>query len=261
MSTFQTILSYLRYRRRATTDYGLHSPFVFDFYTELIRNKLRHYDFEHLQQLRTQLLHDPTSLAITDLGAGSRKLHTSDRLVKDIARHGMTQKRQAELLFRLANKYEPRTTIELGTSLGLTTLYLAKARPSAQVHTIEGSNALHGYAKKLFEKERQQNINAIVGNFDTAFPLLLNELGSFDLLFIDGNHAKEPTLRYFELALKKKHAGSIIIFDDIHWSEGMEQAWNQIRRHPEVSISIDLFYMGIVFFRKEQREKEHFILK
>lgn len=261
MSTFQTILSYLRYRRRATTDYGLHSPFVFDFYTEMIRNKHRHYDFEGLDKLRAQLLNSPESLSITDLGAGSRKLHTAHRLVKDIARHGMTQKRYAELLFRIANKYAPSTIVELGTSLGLTTLYLAKARPSAQVYTIEGSEALHHFATKLFEQQHQQNIKALAGNFDTAFPALLKELNSFDLLFIDGNHAKEPTLRYFELALQKKHTGSIIIFDDIHWSEGMEQAWDQIRKHPEVRISIDLFYMGIVFFRKEQKEKEHFILK
>lgn len=261
MSNLSLLKKYLRYKTRSFTDHDLHSPFVFDLYTELIRNKHQHYDFDTLDQVRRDLLNNRQVIGVTDFGAGSRVFKGSQRQVKDIARHGISQKKYAEFIYRFANKFRPKQIVELGTSLGLGTLYLAKACPQSEVYTIEGSPSLADFAGQLFEQQAQKNVRVITGNFDDRFPELLQQLNTIDLLYVDGNHAYEPTLRYFEQALQKKHAGSIFIFDDIHWSEGMERAWEEIRQHPEVTLSLDLFYIGIVFFRKEQKQKEHFVLK
>lgn len=261
MSHLSLLKKYIRYRTSSFTDHDLHSPFVFDLYTELIRNRHPHYDFEALDQVRQSLLNNGQVIEVTDLGAGSRVFTGNQRQIKDIAKHGISQKKYAEFIYRFANKFRPGTIVELGTSLGLGTLYLAKACPQSKVYTIEGSPALADFAKDLFRQQKQHNIEVITGNFDTELPKLLGQLNALDLLYVDGNHAYEPTLRYFEQALKKKHNSSIFIFDDIHWSEGMERAWDEIRKHPEVTLSLDLFYIGIVFFRKEQKQKEHFVLR
>ncbi|MBS1637236.1 MAG: class I SAM-dependent methyltransferase [Bacteroidetes bacterium] len=261
MSKTRLALKYLQYKMNACTDHDLHSPFVYNLYTELIRNKHQYYDFETLNQVRNQLLQNNTSLLIEDLGAGSKTFHNNRRYIKDIAAHGISQKKYAEFLYRLANKFAPATIVELGTSLGLTTLYLAKACPRSRVYTIEGSESLFNTANSIFSQQKQTNIETIRGNFDTAFPELLKSIPSLDLLYIDGNHAYEPTMRYFESALSKKTNSSVFIFDDIYWSPGMEKAWHEIRQHPEVTLSLDLFYIGIIFFRKEQKQKEHFVLR
>jgi predicted O-methyltransferase YrrM len=261
MDKAQMLIKYIQYKTRSFTDHDLHSPFVFDLYTELIRNRHPHYAFEGLSEIRRQLLNDTGALEVTDFGAGSRVFKGSTRRVKDIARHGISTKKYAELIFRLANKYAPRHIVELGTSLGLGTLYLARACPKATVYTIEGSEEIYRFASELFVQEQQENIQSIYGNFDAEFPKLVDALETLDFLYTDGNHAYEPTMRYFRQALEKKNTRSVFVFDDIHWSEGMEQAWEEIRSHPEVTLSLDLFQVGIVFFRKEQKQKEHFVLR
>lgn len=261
MSKLSLLKKYIRYKTRSFTDHDLHSPFVFNLYTELIRNKHRHYDFDTLDKVRHDLLNNRQVIEVTDFGAGSRVFKGSRRQVKEIAKHGISQRKYAEFIYRFANKFKPAKIVELGTSLGLGTLYLAKACPQSEVYTIEGSANLADFAKQLFEQQGQKNIEVLTGNFDDELPRLLHKLDSVDLLYVDGNHAYGPTLNYFEQALQKKHSGSIFIFDDIHWSEGMERAWNEIRQHPEVTLSLDLFYIGVVFFRKEQKQKEHFVLK
>jgi len=255
------ILTYLNYRLTAFTEHDLHSPFLYNFYMELIKNEFPFGDFGELNLARIALLKDSTAINYEDLGAGSKKLSTDTRLVKHIATHGIAQKKQAEFLYRLINKFTPATIVELGTSIGLTTLYLAKASPRSDVYTIEGCPDLVTFSEKLFKEHQAKNIQNISGNFDTAFPKLLQSLNHLDLLYIDGNHAYEPTMRYFNMALEKKNANSIFVFDDIYWSEGMQRAWKEICAHPDVTLSMDLFYFGIVFFRKEQKNKEHFVLR
>lgn len=255
------ILKYINYRLTSYTEHDLHSPFLYNFYMELIKNKFPFGDFEELNQTRKELLKDTTEIEYTDLGAGSKKLSSDKRIVKQIARHGIAQKKQAEFLYRLINKFNPPTIVELGTSIGLSTLYFSKAAPRSNIYTIEGCTDLVEYSTKLFQKHKARNIQTISGNFDTAFPKLLQSINSLDLLYIDGNHAYEPTMRYFNIALEKKNANIIFVFDDIYWSDDMQQAWKEICAHPEVTLSLDLFYFGIIFFRTEQKNKEHFVLK
>ena len=228
---------------------------------ELINNPNPFGDFETLKAVRKKLLVNQQVLEITDFGAGSKKLNSNKRSVKQIAKHGIAQQKQAEFLYRLLNKIDPKTVIELGTSIGLTTLYLAKAAPKANIYTIEGCNSLHLFSKELFRQHQAKNITPINGNFNIELPKLLDKLDVLDILYIDGNHAYEPTMNYFRMALQKKHANSVFIFDDIDWSDDMQKAWKEICAHPDVTVSLDLFFFGIVFFRIEQKQKEHFVLR
>jgi predicted O-methyltransferase YrrM len=257
----KTALKYINYKLTAYTEHDLHSPFLFNFYMELIKNMHPFGDFEDLNIIRKDLQTNSTSIEISDFGAGSKKLKSNRRQVNDIAKHGIAQKKQAEFLYRLLNKFNPKTVIELGTSIGLTSLYLSKAVPKSTIYTIEGCPNLYQFSKHLFKEQLVSNIVSINGNFNTEFPKLLSQIDSLDFLYLDGNHAYEPTMDYFKLALEKKNTHSIFVFDDIYWSEGMQQAWKEICDHKEVTLSLDLFYFGIVFFRTENKEKEHFVLK
>ena len=259
--SLKTVLKYINYQLTAYTEHDLHSPFLYTFYMELINNKLPFGDFTELDKIRKQLLANNTIIEITDFGAGSKKIKSNNRSIHQIAKHGIAQKKQAEFLYRLVNKFAPNTMIELGTSIGLTSLYLAKASPKSTVYTIEGCPNLFQLSNNLFKEQCIKNIQSINGNFNTELPKLLSQLNQIDFLYIDGNHAYEPTMNYFKIALEKKNSNSIFVFDDIYWSDDMQQAWKEICEHPEVTVSLDLFYFGIVFFRTENKNKEHFVLK
>jgi predicted O-methyltransferase YrrM len=232
---------------------------------ELIKNENPFSDFEELNTIRKQLQSNTTTIEITDFGAGSKKLSrygaTNKRQINKIAKHGIAQKKQAEFLYRLLNKFIPKTIVELGTSLGLTSLYLSKALPNSNIYTIEGCPNLFNFSKELFKIEDAKNITSINGNFNIEFPKLLSNIDSIDFLYVDGNHAYQPTINYFNLALEKKNSNSIFVFDDIYWSEDMQKAWKEICAHKDVTLSLDLFYFGMVFFKTENKEKEHFVLK
>jgi predicted O-methyltransferase YrrM len=254
------IIKYINYRLSAFTEHDLHSPFLYDLYMNIIKNKYVFYDFEWLNGIRAKLMSSNDVIEINDLGAGSKKLSKS-REVKKIVKHGNACKKQAEFLYRLVNKFKPQTIVELGTSIGLTTLYLAKASSKAQVYTIEGCSNTYSYANEIFEQSGMKNITSIQGNFDVEFPKLINQLSSIDLLYIDGNHTYDATIRYFEAALTIINSNTIIVFDDINWSDGMQKAWKEICDNPKVKISLDFFHFGMVFFRTEHIAQEHFVLK
>jgi predicted O-methyltransferase YrrM len=195
------------------------------------------------------------------MGAGSRLSATKQRTVKQVAETAVKSPRFGQLLYRLAKNYQPQNIIELGTSLGVTTSYFATANPSATVYTIEGSNAIRQVALENFEQLQLQNIRSFEGNFDQVLPDLLQQLSFIDLAYIDGNHRFEPTVNYFHQLMPKIHNYSILVFDDIHWSAEMEQAWATIQQHPSVRCTVDLFFMGFVFFRDEFRIKQDFTVR
>jgi predicted O-methyltransferase YrrM len=262
MSQINKILKYSNYLLRAKTAHGVHSPFVFKLIHELIETEdTNYYQFKELNELRKELLNDQTELQVTDLGAGSKIFKEGKRKISEIAKVGISKKKFSELLFKLVNFCDAKTIVELGTSIGLNALYFAKANSKSNVYSIEGCKELSKFASQLAKKEKAGNINFIVGNFDDEFPKLLNRIPNLDLLFVDGNHRYQPTISYFKMALEKKSSSSVLIFDDIHWSEEMEKAWDEIKSHSEVTLTIDLFFVGLVFFRTEQKEKQHFVLK
>lgn len=261
MNTLSNISHYLKYYLNAKSAHGVHSPFVYKFVTELLESRNEdYYQFKELDKVRADLLNNHSEIEIKDFGAGSKVFKGNTRKISDIAKHGISQKKFSELYFKLVNFTYAQFIVELGTSLGLNTLYLAKANSKAVVYSIEGCPEIARFAEELFKKNNAK-VSLINDTFENAFPRLLKEIPKLDLLYVDGNHNYRSTTAYFKMALEKKHNDSVFIFDDINWNDEMRKAWKEIKMHPEVTLSLDLYYAGIVFFRKEQKEKEHFVLK
>lgn len=209
-----------------------------------------YYSFIALDVVRKKNLLDQRILNVNDLGAGSKKSKSNQRTVKSIAQSAVKRKKYAELMFRLVETFELKTIVELGTSLGITTGYLAKGNKNAKVYTFEGSREIAGVARENLNLMKATNVKQIEGDFDETLPEFLKLIDSIDLAFLDGNHRKEPTLKYFNLILPKLTDNSIVVIDDINWSSEMNEAWHELINRPEVTLSIDLFEMGILFFKK-----------
>lgn len=241
--------------------HGIHSPFVFDFVTNVLNDTRDFYPYESIESVRRQLLKDNTVIEIEDFGAGAVRQRKKIRSIGSIARHAAKSKKLSQLLFRIVHYYQPKTILELGTSLGISSAYMASANPAARIVSIEGASTVADLARHHHKFLQLSNVEVRTGEFDNILPDALHQLGKVDLVFIDGNHRREPTLQYFEQLLRYTNAQSILIFDDIHWSEEMEEAWDIIKKHPAVTASIDLFFIGIILFRPEFKSKQHFTIR
>lgn len=248
---------YLRYRQQARGIQYIHSPFLFQLMQGCFYDAPQHI-FQPIEKLRRDLLLDKQKIARTDLGAGnSEKNHLQQ--VGAIARKSLQPPRNARLLFRLAKYMQAKNILELGTSFGITTSYLALAAENGNVITIEGDPAIHSKAVFHFKQLGMTNIHAVCGNFDDVLPQLISTHGPFDMIWIDGNHRKEPTLRYYEMLLPHIHPEGLMIFDDIHWSPEMTEAWDVIRKDEKATLTVDIFQMGLVFISKKLSKEHRFI--
>ena len=262
-SRFKLAFKYLHYYFTSSSGngHGIHSPFIFHFITKILSDKHLYPEYDAVENLRQKLLNDQTLLTIEDFGAGPSINKSNRRSVVSIAKNVAKPQKYGQLLFRIVKQYKPKTVLELGTSLGITTSYLATANPDANVTTIEGAKEVAAMAEENFRTLNLQNIELVKRNFDDSLSSVIYCLSSIDFVFIDGNHRREPTERYFRQLISKANNDSIFIFDDIHWSKEMEQAWKTINCHEAVRCSIDLFFIGIVFFRQEFKEKQHFVIR
>lgn len=251
---------FLRYYWQAATKYDVHSPFVADFVEYVLEDRREFYAFSDIREVRESLLHDRRPIRITDYGAGSQARPEKVRTIKSIARFGAVSPATGRLIFSIARHYQAKNILELGTSLGLSTLYLASPNSSSEIITIEGCPETAAVAEHHFQTLHQKNIESLVGPFRERLPEALSRIDTLDLLFLDGDHRRGASLEYFEQCLAKAHNDSVFVIADIHWSPQMERAWNAIRRHPRVRISIDLFHLGVLFFRREHQQPEHFTL-
>ena len=247
--------SVLKYKMKAVNAHGIHSPFVFEFYNEVLKkSKLAAQPL--IESRREQLLSDHSEIQITDFGAGSRVHQSNKRKISDLAKHAAVSKKYGELLRRIMDFYKLNSVLELGTSLGIGTAYLASG--DAQITTLEGCLEIAKQAEENFNKLAIKGVDLKIGEFGESFYALKD--WQFDLIYIDGNHTEEATLSYFNRFLTHAHNDTFLIFDDIRWSEGMESAWQKIIQSKEINVSIELLRMGIVLKRKEQT-KQHFVLK
>ena len=256
----QFITDYLKHRLTAKTRHGTHSPFVYKLADEVIYDFSDKFEYKNIEAQRKKLFNDDSVITVTDLGAGSQLNKNRTKKVSQIAKNALKSPRLAKLIYRLAENTKPKTAIELGTCLGITTAYLSKASPEAQIITIEGCPETANVARKNFKDLDSNNIELHVGNFDEILPDIISRQPTLDFVYIDGNHRKDATLNYFKWCLPKLTENSLLIFDDIYWSQGMKEAWEQIKSHPDVTVTIDLFWIGLVYFKKGQA-KEHFKLK
>ncbi|WP_234734410.1 O-methyltransferase [Tellurirhabdus bombi] len=255
------IRAYLQYLLKARDEHSLHSPFLFDLYTQLIRqDNPSEPAFAPIRTLRKELLNNREQIDITDFGAGSRVNGSNQRMIRDIAKNSEKPARFARLFYRLIQKYNYQTIFDLGTSLGITTLYEAAANPEGRIISFEGCPQTARIAAQNFQRLGYRNVDLVVGNIDETLGKQVAEVDRIDFAFFDANHRFEPTVRYFETCLDKIHNDTCFVFDDIHWSDGMEQAWEAIKAHPKTVVTIDLFYIGLVFFRAQQ-PRQHFTLR
>lgn len=259
---FAALVGYFKHAVRARSKYHIHSPFVYGFYKNVLKDDHSYTQYRVVNRLRKELGTASRFIKRKDLGARCREFPSDQRFVrvKDIVHHASVNRKKGEFLFRLIQEYKPSTILELGTSVGISTMYFGLAAPESRIITIEGCIDSANLARENFEKAGIKNIRVITGNFEEKLSTAFDEMPAPDLVFFDGNHRKEPTLGYFERCLQHVHPGAIFLFDDIHWSPGMEAAWQIIRKHPKVTVSIDIYHMGIIFFR-EELSKEDFTIR
>ncbi len=257
MNRIFTLWSYLLYLLKAKGAHALHSPFVFSFYNEVIAHPYRFFPLEQLESLRPGLLEDKDVLRFQDAGARGGWI---EKKAGDLARRSLMPPEKAALLFRLVHWKKPSLILELGTSFGLTTACLAKAHIS-KVYTMEAIPGIAQKALAFWEKANVRNIELLVGKVEDLLESWLSKPGNQpDLVVVDANHTYAATIRNFDLLAKHLPDHATIVFDDVYWSPEMARAWTEIRRHPRVTLSLDLFGLGIVFFRKESK-KENYVLR
>ena len=262
-SSFQLAKKYFHYRLTAASSkgHGIHSPFVFDFIQFILNDKKKYPCYQQIENIRKQLLTNKNEIDVEDFGAGSAFIKTNKRFINKIAASSLKPKKYAQLLYRMVQYYQPKNIAELGTSFGITTAYLASGNSTSHVYTLEGAATIAAIAQQNFRQQNLKNISLLQGSFEKTLPLLFAKINTVDFVFIDGNHRKDPTLAYFAQFLNISTAATILIFDDIHWSKEMEAAWEQIKAHESVTLTIDLFFIGIVFFKKEFKVKQHFSIR
>ncbi|MUU77662.1 O-methyltransferase [Winogradskyella endarachnes] len=252
------IKSYIKFLTKATNQHGVHSPFVYNFVTKCLYDNTKYPQYNALETYRNSLKESKAELTITDLGAGSKVLDSKKRKVSAMVKASSSSKKESQLLFRIAKYFNLKTILELGTSLGMGTYPLSLANKTSQITTIEGCANTSAFAQSEIEKRNIKHVEFITGSFTDTIPNLTTD--KFDFIFFDGHHNKDATIQYFEALLPKIHNDTVFLFDDIYWSKGMTEAWEYIKNHKSVKVTVDCFYLGFVFFRIEQ-VKEHFKIR
>jgi predicted O-methyltransferase YrrM len=258
---FFRVIKYLKYMLLSENGrgHGIHSPFVFDLVSRVFRNKIDSGVVSSIEKIRKKLLSDQRSIHVTDFGAGSVKLKTKFRKVNEIVRFSSVTVKYGKLLSNMAAEFGEPYIIEMGTSFGISTLYLTATCSGLKVKTIEGSSSVSEIAIENFKDTGRKNIEVITGSFDVVLPEILKRNSMPGLVFIDGNHRKEPVMKYFTEIAEYSGSRTVIIIDDINYSEEMEEAWNEIKQFEKVSVTVDIFRMGMVFFREGISHKNYII--
>jgi predicted O-methyltransferase YrrM len=246
---------------RSKNQHGIHSPFVYDFTTKCLYEKKGNLEpkFQILREYKNELLKNNNFIDVTDFGAGSRVFKSNHRSISAIAKNAGISDKRAKLLLKIVSYFKPTQILEIGTSLGIATASLNLGYAKATIISLEGCEETAKVAENQFQKFNFETIKIVTGEFKNTLSDTLKN-NNFDLIYFDGNHQEKSTISYFLECLKYAHNDSIFIFDDIHWNEGMSRAWEIIKNHKKVTVSIDTFQWGIVFFRAEQ-PKEHFNIR
>jgi predicted O-methyltransferase YrrM len=248
---FFTGVKYLKYiiLSKHNKGFGIHSPFVFDLVSRVFRNKIDPHIVCSIEKVRNKLKNDRRSIIVKDLGTGSEKLKSNKRRVSDIARNSPVPKKYGILLANMAAEFGNPLIVEFGTSVGISTMYMASVCPDTTVNTIEGCPAISEIAMQNFREAGLKNVTVFTGSFDEVWSEAVSSSVNPGLVFIDGDHRKEPILKYFKKLSEIADNETVIIIDDIYYSKEMGEAWNEIKHSEKVTLTIDIFRMGIVFFR------------
>lgn len=261
---FSRALKYLNYKilSRHRKGHGIHSPFVFDLVNRIFGNKIDPGIIIAVENARKKLISDKRTISFLDLGSGvqtgSPDLKMRKRSVSDIASESPVSPKYGAFLAKMASEFGNPLIIELGTSFGISTMYMAGACKEVKVITIEGSSEIAQIAQQNFIDAGISNVSVHIGSFDDIIKDFGVEMKP-GLVFIDGNHRKEPVLRYFNKIADISDSATVVILDDIYYSKEMAEAWNEIKLNKKVSVSVDIFRMGICFFRKGLKPNSYVI--
>jgi len=248
---------YLGFLRKATNQHGVHSPFVYDFLTKCLYDRKKYPAYPKLKSYRKSILNDQKTIKITDFGAGSRVFKDNTRKVSDLGKNAGANLKRMRLLYRVTTYFQSENILELGTSVGLATAAFGLAE-TGKVTSVEGCAEISKIASQKLDVLEISHLHLKNERFEAFFEE--NLANAYDLIYFDGNHSKKATFSYFETLLHSAHNDSVFIFDDIYWSVEMTEAWELIKQHPKVRVTVDCFWLGFVFFRREQ-EKEHFKIR
>jgi predicted O-methyltransferase YrrM len=254
------IFRFIKFYWRAHTRYDVHSPFVSDLLANTIEDDRQYYIFEEVKAQRETLALNDDPVKIIDYGAGSQLGRKNSTTVCKVAKYSAISPGSGRLLFRIAKFMHPARYLELGTSLGISAMYQIAANLQARMTTIEGNPEVAAIARENLRRAGFQQVKVLEGPFREVLPRLLQEKEQFDFFHFDGDHRFQPTLDYFEQCLELSHKDSVFCIGDIYWSAEMVRAWKELKNHPRVRLSIDLFHFGLLFLRTEQIEKEDFTL-
>ncbi|MBL7850676.1 MAG: class I SAM-dependent methyltransferase [Cyclobacteriaceae bacterium] len=255
MSTLHQAKSFIRHWLYEVDDHSIHSPYFYDLYTKLVTRK--HPDgLPVLEDLRRDLESNKTVLDVEDFGSGGQGT-IRKRTIGEIARTSLTPYKWAMFFLDLLYHSNSKRVVELGTSLGLTTLYLAQ-KTDATIYTFEGSHAIANVAMTNFEWAGKKNIKVIEGNLDQTLHRFLEPTDKIDFVLMDANHRYVPTLEYYRLLTRRLKSSSLVVIDDIHRSEEMEKAWEEIRTDTLVYGSVDLYRCGLLCF-DPALNKQHYV--
>ena len=255
---FYQVVQYIKFLLKSSNQHGVHSPFVYNLVTKCFYDTTKYNTYTSILNYKKSLLKTKTKIKLTDLGAGSQVMKQQERSVSKMAKNAGSTFKRAKLLYRITNYLKPNTILELGTALGLATHAMSLGNPKTKITTIEGCPNISVLTKNQLKINKVENAEIITGDFNNEIKKLTSN--TYDLIFFDGNHQKEATLNYFETLLNTTNNDSVFIFDDIYWSKGMTEAWETIKQHPKVTVTIDTFFWGFVIFRTEQA-KEHFVIR
>ncbi len=257
---WQLFRRWLIFYRKAVTLRHVRHPFVLSLGKALFDDTRWFYAFSDAVGLRDYIYQNHQLIPQSEFGAGSQVLSNHQIPVSALGRSAAVDEGNGQLLFRLVNFLKPSTLLEMGTCLGVSAVYQAAAAQDARFLTIEGSPAIAELAKRHLQGMKYKNIESYQGSFANVLPKLLPTLPQLDYVYLDGDHRQEPTLRYFEACLPYLHDKSAFVLADIYWSPEMMTAWEALQNHPNVSLTVDLYDFGILFFRKSSEPKQHFSL-
>ncbi len=247
------IIHYLKAKNKQ--GHGIHSPFLYEFVKKVVAAKTS--DMREIEDLRNHFKQSNKKIQVVDIGAGSLLTNSQMRSEKFIVNNS-TQKKVNRFLYRMALFVKPDYIVELGTSFGFSTMYMAKSG-CKKIYTVEGDPEIATVAKQNFAKLKNNNIIPIQKTFSEALPEMVDNWYGKGMFFIDGNHTCQATLNYFDYVIKHLPGDGVLIFDDIYWSKGMTTAWEEIINSPMVPLSVDLFHVGVVFVKK-MLYKQHYLI-
>lgn len=257
----QQLFRFISHLLRAQSRFGIHSPLVYEFVTQVLPHRKSNWG-KRINQVRREKGKSNLELEIKDLGAGygGRQEKNTQKRLSEIVRSSARKRRNGELLYRICSWHQTQLGLELGTNLGFSTAYQAAGiGETGKLITIEGSPSLSQQAELLLQG-LELEAEFVIGDFKEELKRLNAENIRLDYVLMDGNHQYEPTMDYFDLLVKCMNPNGLIIVDDINWSKGMRRAWQAIKARDDVQVTIDLFFMGLCFVNRQQA-KEDFRLR